>query len=107
MTRDEIVERIEEQIGEAGEEIILFDGMEDAFLGVAERFEPVTVDDNVGQRREVGGEHRYFALYSYAKMVEILTADGDLTEEDACEYLEFNTVGLYAGPNTPAILRDF
>lgn len=93
MTRDEIVAQIEDRIGEEGEELVLFDGMEDAFIGLAERFEP-------------DGNHRFFAVYSYRKMVEILMADGDMDDTDAMEYLEFNTVGLYAGPNTPAIMRD-
>jgi hypothetical protein len=92
MTRDEIVARIDDVLGEDGEDIVLFDGMEDAFLGVAERFE------------ERG--HIYFAVYSYEKMVGILTSGDQMVREDACEYLEFNTVGLYAGPNTPAIMRD-
>jgi hypothetical protein len=106
MTRDEIVDRVaavtgidpenEEEVEELG--VILFDGMEDAFLGVAERFEK--------------SGHRYFIVYSYAKMVEILMRDADESDdvetrhEEAVEYLEFNTVGLYAGPGTPAILRD-
>jgi hypothetical protein len=95
VTRDQIVEHINEQIGEEeAEEIVLFDGMEPAFLGIAERFEK--------------GGHRYFAVYSYRKMVNALRGPfgRDMTREDACEYLEFNTVGLYAGPNTPAIMRD-
>jgi len=93
LTRDEIVEQINDRIGEEeAAEIVLFDGMEAAFVGLAERF-------------EMDG-HRYFAVYSYKTMVEILVADGDMDDTDAMEYLEFNTVGLYAGPNTPAILRD-
>lgn len=91
MTRDEIIAVIESN-ALIEDEIILFDGMEDAFLGVAERF------------AEEG--HRYFAVYSYKGMVDILTDDGD-AEEDAVDYLEYNTVGLYAGPGTPAILRDY
>jgi len=109
VTRDEIESLIEE-MGLEDEGIILFDGMDEAFMGIAERFEPVADrivhDDGSVIVNEVGGTHRYFAVYSYEKMVEILTADGDLTDEDAREYLEFNTVGLYAGPNTPAIMRD-
>jgi hypothetical protein len=101
MTRDEIVEYIEEHIGEAGEDVVLFDGMEHAFLGVAERFEPILTTTG----RDQGGEHRFFAVYSFNKMVEGLVADGS-DYQDALDYLEFNTVGLYAGPNTPAIMRD-
>jgi hypothetical protein len=103
VTRDEIVERVGQVVGldddgEPEEEVILFDGMEEAFLGVAERFSTE--------------EHVHFAVYSYRKMVEILLNEDDeddedkMTTEDAIEYLEFNTVGLYAGPGTPAILRD-
>jgi hypothetical protein len=100
MTRDEIVQRVADVLGvnvddekaldEEG--VILFDGMENAFIGVAERFEE--------------GGHRFFAVYSYKGMVQILNEDGENTE-DAIDYLEFNTVGLYAGPGTPAIMRDF
>ena len=106
MTRDEINELIIGEMGLEDEGIVLFDGMDEAFMGIAERFEPVMFFDEDGLERERGGTHRYFAVYSYERMVGILTADGDLTDEDAREYLEFNTVGLYAGPNTPAIMRD-
>jgi hypothetical protein len=121
MTRDKIIERIADQLGIdpedeealAEEGIILFDGMERAFVGLAERFEPVTrvtvtADNLETDTQEVGGTHRYFAVYSYRKMVNILRGPfgRDMSREDAIEYLEFNTVGLYAGPNTPAILRD-
>ena len=111
VTRDEINELIIGEMGLEDEGIILFDGMDEAFMGIAERFEPVAErivhDDGGIIINEVGGTHRYFAVYSYAKMVAIMTSDGDLTDEDAQEYLEFNTVGLYAGPNTPAIMRDW
>lgn len=90
MTRADIVEHIND-LGLEDEEIILFDGMEDAFLGIAERFED--------------HGHVYFAVYSYEKMVLIVEEDMDV--DDAIDYLEFNVVGLYAGPGTPAILRDF
>jgi hypothetical protein len=110
LTRDEILDLIEE-MGLLDEEIILFDGMEDAFLGIAERFEPIEVkiatEDGVYEKTEIrGGTHRYFIVYSYTKMVESLVSTG-MDAGDAEEYLEFNTVGLYAGPNTPAIMRDY
>ena len=34
-------------------------------------------------------------------MVEILLQEENLTEEEAWEYLEFNTFGSYVGKNTP------
>jgi len=105
MTRDEINELIIGEMGLEDEGIVLFDGMDEAFMGIAERFEPVIATNELGETMERGGTHRYFAVYSYAKMVDALGPD--LTSEEAQEYLEFNTVGLYAGPNTPAIMRDW
>ena len=99
-TRDEIVDRVANALGidpedddamdEAG--IILADGQEAAFVGIAERFEP-------------DGHHRFFAVYSYAKMIQICQADG-MDREEAIEYLEFNTLGAYVGETTPAFIHD-
>lgn len=41
------------------------------------------------------------ALYDYHKCIDVLTIDG-MTEEEAIEYLEFNTLGAYVGEGTPA-----
>lgn len=41
-------------------------------------------------------------VYSYDKILDIFMEDS--TEEDAIEYIDFNIVGLYAGPMTPIIL---
>jgi hypothetical protein len=38
-------------------------------------------------------------VYDKRKMVEILTEE--MSEEDAIEYLEFNTWGAYVGEQTP------
>lgn len=86
--REEIVEFVDE-VTAGDEEIILFDGQEAAFVGIAERFEP--------------SGHRYFAVYDYRAMRALLMADG-ATEEEADDYLGFNVIGLYAGEGTPAIL---
>ena len=88
MRRDEIVAFVEEKAPDA--DIILFDGLEAAFVGIAERFEP-------------DGHHRVFAVYDYERMVEDLVADGSDYDE-AVEYIDFNVIGLYAGETTPAIL---
>jgi hypothetical protein len=98
VNRNEIVEFIEERLED--EEIILFDGLEDAFLGVATRFEPIVTEN--GDR---GGTHRNFAVYSYEKIIEGLVADGmDIT--DAQEYYSFNIEGAYVGETTPAIIYE-
>lgn len=91
------------------EEIVLFDGLEAAFLGIANRFEPVVVLDSyetgVEKLETKGGTHRYFALYSRTKIIEGLLAEG-LDYEQATEYISFNIEGAYVGESTPAILMD-
>jgi hypothetical protein len=93
----------EEEMAGAG--IILFDGLEPAFVGVAERFEPVMVRAPDGKQVPMGGQHQFFAVYSYAKMIEVHQADG-MSRDEAIEFLEFNTLGAYVGEQTPAIIHD-
>ena len=112
-TRDEIVIRVAEAMGldpddedemkEAG--IILFDGMEPAFVGVAERFEPVMVRMPSDDQVRMGRQHQFFAVYSYAKMIQVCQADG-MDRDEAIDYLEFNTLGAYVGETTPAFIHD-
>jgi hypothetical protein len=66
------------------EEIMLADGFEDAFLGIATQF------DNK------------FAVYDRAKCIEILARD--MSYEDAEEYFQFNVEGAWVGEGTPAFL---
>jgi len=40
-------------------------------------------------------------VYDTKKMAEILVKEHSMTEEDAWEYLEYNTFGAYVGDNTP------
>jgi hypothetical protein len=44
------------------------------------------------------------AVYDYDKCVEVLVARDKLTEEEAQEYLDFNTVFAYVGEHTPKFL---
>lgn len=126
MTRDEVVARVAEALGVDPDDedamleysIILFDGQESAFVGVAERFEPVYTRETLRVVNEAGeilseevtedqtfGRHQYFAVYSYQKMIEAMEADG-ASRDEAIEYLEFNTLGAYVGETTPAIIHD-
>lgn len=45
--------------------------------------------------------------YDYAKCVEILKAKSEMTEEEAEEFLNFNTLGAYVGETTPLFLHDW
>ena len=56
-------------------------GFEDALMGFALQF------------------NNTVAVYDYDKCLEILSKD--MTLEEAVEYMEFNVMGAYVGPNTP------
>jgi hypothetical protein len=40
-------------------------------------------------------------VYSVEKMIEITVRDGDMSEVDATEWLEYNTFNAYVGEMTP------
>lgn len=85
MDRDEINEYLEG----IGESVLLADGFEDAFIGLSQRMnEPLT------------------AVYSYKKMVDVLIERDSMTHEEATEYIDFNVVGAWVGPQTPIIVFD-
>lgn len=69
-------------------EMILYDGLENAFVGIAYRF--------------TDGP---FAVYDRSKVIESMMAD-DMDRETAEDNFEFNIAGLWAGDNTP-IFIDF
>ena len=66
------------------------DGFEDALIGLVE-----------------GAARGPVACYDYAKCVQILTERDGMSEEDAEEYLQFNAIGAYVGPETPLFLYDW
>lgn len=65
-------------------ELLLADGYEDAIIGI------VHVHGNV------------VVLYDADKCVKILMDRDGMTEEEAVEYFNYNTVQAYVGPRTPA-----
>jgi len=79
-------ERIRDQLAEVNPDIIFYDGLEDAFIGVCRRF-----------------NHEPIAIYDYHKCIEIRMEDGGSYEE-ASEFHEYNTMGAWVGDNTPAFL---
>jgi len=68
------------------ESILLADGFDEAFIGIARQFT------------------NPFAVYDREKCIEILTANG-ITEDEAEEYFQFNVEGAYVGESTPAFLE--
>ena len=88
MNRDQIVEFIEDVYPAVDwEDIVLFDDIPEAFMGIAERFgrEPV-------------------AAYDYDKCIEIYMEDG-CTYEEAEEHFGFNVIGAWVGDRTPVFLH--
>lgn len=79
-----------ELLKETHPELILYDGFEDAFLGVGERvgFEPV-------------------AVYDYDKCVDILCERDRMSVAEAREFIDFNVVGQYVGERTPIIVTSY
>ena len=66
---------------------VLFDGLEDACVGVARHF------------------NTYRACYSLAKIIEVLMRDG-MSHEEALEHYEINIAGAWVGDGTPIILEE-
>lgn len=69
------------------EEIIIFDGLDEAFIGVGYIF------------------NKPHACYDKLLIFEILVKRDCMTYEEANEYFEFNIAGLYAGESTPMLLE--
>ena len=64
------------------------DGFEDAIIGIDTSDEP------------------YRIVYCKTKMIEILMEGDDLSEEDAIDYLGFNTWCAYVGDGTPIYIES-
>lgn len=71
-------------------DVLLADGWEDAFIGFASHFGSNQV--------------RLIAVYDYEKMIKICCERDGMTDLEAIEFLEFNTLGASVGANTPAYL---
>ena len=91
VTRRQLVEELWN-----GEERLLFaEGFDAAIVGVAEGWFPA----------EGGGVHQGRAVvYDFDKCIRILVRQG-MTEEEADEYLSYNTVGAYVGEGTPVFMK--
>jgi len=82
-------EKIDNWVGEfyPDSEILIADGFEEAFVGVAVQFD------------------KPLAIFDRQKCIEILMRD--MSEDEAYEYFEFNVSGAYVGENTPAFIEFF
>ena len=72
-------------IDELETDALFADGFEDALIGVGRQF------------------NHDVAIYDYNHCIAILMRDA-MDIEEAIEYLEFNVLGAWVGPNTPVFL---
>jgi len=79
--------KLRDELIEINPDIIFFDGLEDALIGICRRFNQPPV-----------------ALYDYDKCIEILLEDGGSYNE-VIEHLETNVLGTWVGENTPAFFK--
>jgi len=84
LDKDMDIEKTVEQCLDYEEEIVLADGFEEAFMGIARQF------------------GKPFAVYNFEKCIEILSRE--MTEDDALEYFYYNVEGAWVGKNTPAFM---
>jgi hypothetical protein len=76
-----------DELAEQNPEALTADGFEDAIIGVT-----------------INHHHPMVVVYDYRKCVEILVSQG-LTDEEAEEYLSFNTLGAYVGEHGPLYME--
>jgi hypothetical protein len=77
---------VDQWADDAGVELLLADGFDDAILGVGQRF------------------NSYFVVYDVHKVLDTMVTQHGMTEEDAREFFEVNTVGAWVGEGTPCFL---
>lgn len=79
---------LRDQIADNGyEDVILFENpdYESAFIGIS-----------------TGGQ----AVYSFDKMVDCLMTEDEMTEEEAIEFIEYNTIGSIGFEGSPIVVRS-
>jgi hypothetical protein len=73
--------------------LLTIDGFEEALLGVSCMWD--------------GHGRVYRLVYDGIKMLDIIMADGETSEEDAYDYVTYNCEGWYLGPTTPVIVWPY
>lgn len=77
------------QLALVNPEALMLDGFDAALVGIAFR----------------NGQPA-LAVYDYSACIRVLMAQG-LSQDEAVEHFEFNTMGAWLGPMTPIILHAF
>ena len=56
-------------------------------------------------QQNTGGETKFYAVYDYNLMVESLQNDEGMSQEEAIDWIGYNTMGI-GGDNFPIILHN-
>ena len=92
MTPEEILEYMKEN---CDEKVIQYEGLEEALIGWANPW-------------DTSGIQPMRLIYSAAKIIKVMIEDKGMSEEEASEWLSYNTEGAYLGEHTPIIMHgDF
>jgi hypothetical protein len=78
-----------EKLAEINPDMLLADGLEDAFIGVTSNH-----------------HHPQVAVYSHEKCIQIFIDRDGMSEEEAEEFFQFNTLGAYVGKHGPLFLAE-
>lgn len=80
---------LDQIVQDMGDEIMLMDGFENAFIGFSRRCGQPTL-----------------ATYSFDKMVDVLIERDNMDPDEAMEYIDYNCAGAWMGPLTPVIVYE-
>jgi len=68
------------------EDLLIADGFDDAVIGIC--------------------HHSQRLIYSYQKCIDILMSNENMSDINAMEYLDYNTINSYVGDKTPIWCMD-
>ena len=75
-------------LAELNPEALTADGLESALIGFT-----------------INQHHAHVAVYDYDLCVEVLVVRDGMSHEEADEFLAFNTLSAYVGPNGPLFMK--
>ena len=86
-------DRIIEILTDENPDAIIYDGMDDALIGIYRG--DLARSDTVSK-----------AVYSYVKFIEVYVERDGMSEEEPIEFFDYNVAGGYIGENQPYIIDD-
>ena len=80
-------EEIDANLKNMGINVLLMDGFDEAFIGYSQRIGEPDI-----------------AVYSYEQMLGVLVRRDDMDYDEATEYVNYNCISAWIGPQTPIIV---